>query len=168
MTGEDAVYVDATTLIGLARIDRLDLFRLLPKPIRVTRRVWGEVADNPRRAGVTALLKARDGGLVSVVDEGDPEAFPYLDPGESTVLSAAAAARGAVLIDERKARALVDSDPGLREAIPWVSGVLGLLLFAKRRGRIAAVRPVLDDLIAQSFRIGPTLYAEVLRQAGED
>jgi predicted nucleic acid-binding protein len=162
-----AAYADATTLIGLARIDQLDLLTLLPEPTRVTGWVWEEVAGDPDKPGVAALERARDAGLLVVVEEGDPEAFPQLDPGESTVLTAAAAARAAVVLDERKARALLELDPQLKRAIRQVTGIIGLILLAKRRGRIPAVRPLLDELRRQSFWIGQRFYDDILRQAGE-
>ncbi|HEX2171163.1 MAG TPA: DUF3368 domain-containing protein [Dehalococcoidia bacterium] len=161
------VYADATALIGLGRIGRLDLLDLLPPPILVTAQIWEEAAGDPRRRGAAALIDARERGLLLVVDEGDPDAFPQLDPGESTVLSAAAAAGAIALLDERKARSVVNSDPSLRATIRQVTGIVGLILLAKRRGRIGAVRPILDDLMRQSFRIGPSFYDEILRQAGE-
>jgi predicted nucleic acid-binding protein len=161
------VYADATALIGLSRIGHLDLLALLPGPTCVTARVRAEVIAHPDKPGVTACLEARTKGLLAVVEEGDPDAFPQLDPGEATVISAAAMARAIVLADERKARALIDTDPHLRRTIPRVVGIIGLILLAKRQGHLLAVRPLLDELIRQSFWVGPAFYREVLRQAGE-
>lgn len=161
------IYADATALIGLARVNRLDLLTLLRTPVRVTTRVWAEAAGDPVKPGAAALRRAREAGVLAVVEEGDADAYPELDPGESTVLTAAAAARAAVLIDERRARAFIDQNPELRAAIVQVTGTIGLLLLAKERGHIGAVKPVLDELIRQSFRVGPALYQAILRQSGE-
>ena len=111
--------------------------------------------------------QARGDAILAVVAEGNPEAFPQLDPGESTVLTAAMAARAAVLVDERKARSLIEVETDLRQAIRQVCGILGPILLAKRRGRISAVKPLLDDLIRQNSWMSPALYQHVLRQAGE-
>lgn len=154
-------------LIGLARINRLSILALLNTPIYVTLQVWNESANNPEKPGVTALREARDKGLLVVVDEGDPGAFPQLDAGESTVLSAAVAHRATVLIDERRARALIRDRSELRSAIPHVTGVLGLILLAKDRGHITAVRPLLDELLHVGFRLSPSLYRTVIERAGE-
>jgi len=162
-----AFYADATALIGLARIDRLDLLTVLPLPIRVTARVWSEAAGNPGKPGAERLRLARAAGILAVVDEGDSAAFPRLDPGESTVLSAAAIAGAAVIVDERKARALIRSDSKLGAAIPQVTGLIGLILLAKRRQRIAAVRPLLNRLIEEGFYIGGAFQDQILRLAGE-
>jgi predicted nucleic acid-binding protein len=65
--------------------------------------------------------------------------------------------------DERLARR-VASRLGLS-----VVGVLGVLLEAKKKGCLTAVRPVLDDLLTQAgFRIGSDLYALALSTAGEE
>ena len=162
-----AAYADATALIALARIDRLDLLTLLPGPIRATARVWDEATGDHGKPGVAALLRARADGLLVVVEEGDPAAFPELDPGECTVLTAAAAAGGIALIDERKARTRIDADPHLKGSIRQATEVVGLILLAKRRGRVPAARPLLDALIGQGFWMSPAFYREALRQAHE-
>ena len=143
------VYADATALIGLARIERLDLLALLRAPVLVTTCVWEEVAGDQGKRGVAALWKAREEGLLAVIDEGD------------------ASARAAVLIDERRARACINEHPELRTAIAHITGIIGLVLLARERGWIAAVKPLLERLRRQQFRISTTLYREALRRAGE-
>lgn len=66
---------------------------------------------------------------------------------------------------------LIDERLGRREAASLglrITGVLGVLLVAKRRTLIPAVKPVMDDLIAQAvFRISEQLYADILQAAVE-
>lgn len=67
-----------------------------------------------------------------------------------------------LLIDERLGRQAA-TDLGLR-----ITGVLGILLAAKRQELITAVQPVMDDLATQAgFRISSQLYVDVLNVAGE-
>ncbi len=155
---EPRFYADASALIGLGRIGHLDLLTLLSAPVYVTALVWEEVAGDATRPEVASLERGRTDGVLAAVEEGDPEAYPQLDPGESTVLTAAAAAEAAVLVDERRARALLRTDPVLRQRIAGSTGLLGLILVAKRRGRIPAARPLLDELLRQNFRMSPNLY----------
>jgi hypothetical protein len=66
---------------------------------------------------------------------------------------------------------LIDERLGRREAkrlgLPII-GVLGILVVAKGRGLISAVKPVLDDLILQAgFRVSDRLYTEILQVAEE-
>jgi predicted nucleic acid-binding protein len=154
-------------LIALSRIGRLDLLTLLPTPIRVTEHVWREVAANPGWPGAQALDRARDEGTLVVVEEGDPAAYPQLDAGESTVQTAAATARAIVLVDERKARATIASDPALASAIPLAIGILRLIVLAKRRGVTAAAKPLLASLVEARFWMSPDLIREVLSLADE-
>lgn len=45
----------------------------------------------------------------------------------------------------------------------------GVLIEAKRRGAIDAIRPILDRLLTEAgFRLAPLLLAAVLREATED
>jgi len=48
------------------------------------------------------------------------------------------------------------------------TGTVGVLLRAKREGKLSALKPILERLIQQhSFRLSRSLYQAVLRQAGE-
>ena len=67
-----------------------------------------------------------------------------------------------LLVDERRGRRTA-SATGLR-----VTGLLGVVVTAKRAGLIDLAKPVLDELIQIArFWIGPDLYAEVLTELGE-
>ena len=66
-----------------------------------------------------------------------------------------------IILDDRKAREVAQ-----RLGVP-VTGTVGLLLKAKQEGVISAVRPLLDALDANQFRIGDALRVEALRIAGE-
>ena len=164
---EARVYADATALIGLARIGQLGLLSLLPTPICVTTVVWQEVAADATKRGVQALLEAREAGLLQVVQEGDADDLPDLDRGEASVLSAAAKSQATVLIDERKARTLVATHPALRGSISHAFGIVGLILLAKRSGKIPAVQPLLDALVNEGFWMSHEFRQLVLRRAGE-
>ncbi|MBW4565069.1 MAG: DUF3368 domain-containing protein [Mojavia pulchra JT2-VF2] len=57
------------------------------------------------------------------------------------------------MIDERRGRAEADR-LGIK-----ITGLLGMLVEAKRKNLIAAVKPLMDALIATSeFRVSPALY----------
>lgn len=65
-------------------------------------------------------------------------------------------------MDERRGRAMA-----VRLGLKTV-GLLGLVVEAKRRGFVPAVKPVLDDLIVRAgFRVAEPLYQRVLLAAGE-
>jgi uncharacterized protein len=66
-----------------------------------------------------------------------------------------------LIIDERRGRSEA-SRLGLQ-----VTGVLGILLAAKRQGLIPLIQPLLNNLIKNSFWIREELYKELLQLAGE-
>jgi uncharacterized protein len=85
-----------------------------------------------------------------------------LGPGESEAISLALEVGASwVILDDRPARRLAQS-LGLT-----VIGTLGILLAAKRRGLLPAVRPCLDELIRYGFHVSADLCEQILRAAGE-
>lgn len=66
-----------------------------------------------------------------------------------------------LLIDERRGRAIAR-----HRGIPVV-GTAGLLLNAKRKGRLEAVTPELERLSQNGYRLAPALVEEIRRLAGE-
>ena len=67
-----------------------------------------------------------------------------------------------LLIDERRGRAEADR-LGLK-----ITGLLGMLIEAKRKSLIIAVRPLMDALIATAqFRVSSHLYKQILEIVNE-
>lgn len=86
----------------------------------------------------------------------------HLGSGESGVLALAIERRAdRVILDERAARGLAQS-----LGIPMI-GTLGILLAAKRKGLIPAIREPIDTLRDSGFRVATDLYETTLRQANE-
>ena len=106
-------------------------------------------------------MSARSPGWMSVVTSA--RHAPFLPTaGEREVLWLATAIPGSmVFLDDSDARRAA-----LALSIP-VSGTLGILLFAKQKGMIGLVRPLLDLLEAARFRMSPRLRGSVLDRAGE-
>ncbi|MGD1702813.1 DUF3368 domain-containing protein [Dapis sp. BLCC M229] len=61
---------------------------------------------------------------------------------------------------------------GRKEAVRLglnITGLLGILLVAKRRGLVTEIRPIIDNLIQEAnFRLSDRLYLEVLIAAKEN
>lgn len=112
----------------------------------VTTANWLEIRAANDRAQVTAL-----------------ERDCHLDPGEANAIVLALELKATqLLIDERLGRSEAKR-LGLR-----ITGILGVLLAAKRQGLIENVRPILDRLIGEAnFWMSHRLYEETLLLAGE-
>ena len=86
----------------------------------------------------------------------------HLGDGEKEVLALGLETQDPLLLlDDRDARRYAQT-LGLE-----ISGTLGLLLRAKERGILGAVRPVLDRLQALRFRLNAKTRQMVLKRAGE-
>ena len=146
------VVTDTSCLIALDRIGHLGLLPALfdvHAPPAV-------VAEFGRRPAWLHVHPVQDVKRVT-------ELLEVLDLGEAEAITLALALPGSeLLIDEARGRKVA-----LRLGLHIV-GTAGVLLEAKRRGLVPAVRPLLDALVHEhSFRLSDHLYEQTLRQAGE-
>lgn len=147
------VVTDSTALIGLERIQRLDLLPAVFPRVTAPPAVAGEFGQRPGWLAVP--------GPVDV-----PKALRVLrnrlDRGETEVIALALTLPDcAVLLDERRGRQVAR-----RMGLETI-GTLGLLLLAKQRGLVPVVEPLLDALASAGFYFSDALREEVLRQADE-
>ena len=159
------VVSNASPLINLARIGNLDLLRHLYSELVIPEAVWHQVVIEGAGQPGAAQVKASDRIKVQVA--GDKRLVRVLrqelDAGEAeAIVLALEREADLLLMDERSGRETA-RHLGLRYA-----GLIGVLLEAKRRRLIPAIKPQLDILrdIA-GFRIGAALYLRVLRDQGE-
>lgn len=147
-----AVVSDSACLIGLERIGQLDLLPQLFTTIYVPPAVAAEFGQALPFLRVQPVQNA---ALVIALRL-------IVDPGESEAIALTQEIPGAILLlDDRKARQIA-----VQMGVSIV-GTAGVLIQAKQRGLITAVKPSLDALQANGFRIGTALYREILRLAGE-
>jgi len=82
--------------------------------------------------------------------------------GEVVIMLSTEMKAGLLLLDEHRGRNIAQ-----RFGLKFI-GLMGMLIEAKRKGHIHAVKPILDDLIATAgFWVDNRLYARVLQEAGE-
>lgn len=161
------VISDTSAITNLAAINQLELLPLLYKQILIPEVVYRELVDiDPLVPGSAEVqtatwLTVKSLATREVVERLQSEV--RLDPGESEAI-ALALELGAdlLLIDERRGRAEADR-LGIR-----ITGLLGLLVEAKRKNLIVAVKPLMDALIAASeFRVSSALYDQILTIVNE-
>jgi predicted nucleic acid-binding protein len=103
---------------------------------------------------------------VNVVAIRNQEALRFLkfeiDEGEAATIILATEIKGALLIlDEKKARKIA------RRLDLKVTGLMGVLMKAKEKGIIGAVRELIVSLEEADFRISEEIKQKVLRLCGE-
>lgn len=160
------IVADTGPLIALARVGRLDLLRRLYRQVVIPPAVHGELAIGSGRPGATALADALAAGWISVQLVADHRAV--LELGQDLDLGEAQAIALAEQLDVRFL--LIDEAAGRRIArrrgVP-VTGVAGVLLSAKVRGAVVAVRPIIEELSNAGYRLSSRLVSAVLQRTGE-
>lgn len=150
------VVCNASPLIALQQIGHLQLLEQFFGTVLIPPAVAREVAP-------TVALPAWIEQQVPAQPVGPRILGASLGPGESETISLALETKAKmVVLDDRPARRLTQA-----LHLP-VIGTLGILLAAKRRQLLVAVRPCLDALLLHDFRIAPSLYENVLSAADED
>jgi len=157
------VVCNAGPLIGLARVNLAWLpFRLFPEVI-IPEEVRAEllVGESPDHAQLVEILEQAH--IHQCHGRPNPLLQTELDTGEAAVIATALElGLSAVILDEKKARRIAAHAYELR-----VKGSAGLLVEAKRRGLINAVKPYLLGMIQGGYFLGPNLVSSCLDAAGE-
>jgi uncharacterized protein len=84
-------------------------------------------------------------------------------PGEAEAITLAVRRHARLLLlDDRRARRIAEVAYHLR-----VKGVAGILVTAKRRGLVASVRSVLEEIRANGYYLAQTIIDRALCEAGE-
>ncbi|OFW17631.1 MAG: hypothetical protein A3H97_13445 [Acidobacteria bacterium RIFCSPLOWO2_02_FULL_65_29] len=155
----EPIAVNTGPLIALAACDSLDLLRHLHSRVLVPTAVVeefcrgesGQPMQLPEWLEVRSLAASVPALLIS-----------HLDIGEASAIALALeAGLRLVAMNERRGR-LVARDAGLS-----VTGSVGILLRAKRKGLIEAVAPRLEAMTKNGIWLGRALIRRVLAEADE-
>ena len=164
---EFVVVSDTSPLIHLARADQFLLIRSLYPSLLLPPAVWREVVEEGNgRAGEAEVRAAVDSGWMEVRPPQNRSMLRFLkselDEGEAESLALAAQVRaGLLLVDETPAR-----ERAALMNLPF-TGTVGVLIRAKTAGLVSELRPVLDRMREQSFRLSDRLYDRVLESVNE-
>jgi uncharacterized protein len=159
------VVSNTSPIFYLSAIGHLDLLRQLYDEIAIPVAVFNEITDTGNTDASAAVVPTLNWITTRAVGD---RAFvnalgAELDRGEAEAIALSVELNAdRLLIDERLGRA-VAMRIGLQ-----VTGVLGILIAAKRNNLIQEVKPLLDALIDRvGFWIDARLYAEVLQAVDE-
>jgi predicted nucleic acid-binding protein len=143
---------DTSCLILFYKIGELDLLKKLYGKIHITDTVLKEF-NRPVPNWIEIVQLETD------VDKGSSG---YLDAGEATSIAFALEHEGSVLIiDEIKGRKAAKE-----MGIP-VTGSLGVLIAAKNKGHLKAVKPIIEKIHKTNFRISNALIERALDKVNE-
>jgi predicted nucleic acid-binding protein len=161
---EPVVVADSGPLIALATIGHLELLRRLHREVLVPQAVYGEVVGtSASRPGAQQVAAAGWLERVAVDPPPDPLLLEALGLGEAEAIALAIRRGGAlILIDEAQGRRVAQTIYRLP-----VRGIVGTLAKAKEQQLVSAVRPLLEMLIRNGYRLAPSLVARVCRACGE-
>lgn len=155
------IVADSSALIALATCDGLELLLQVYDDIKVPEAVYSEIVA-PEKPQSDALGSFLSGRVINVdatrwvltaggLGRGEIEAMALYKQ-----LSA-----DALLIDDHRARVIAEHNQ-----INCI-GALGLLLIAKKRGKIDRIAPYVEKLRHSSIHYGDVLLNKVLKLAGE-
>jgi predicted nucleic acid-binding protein len=160
-----SIVSNASPLITLARIGSVSLLQQLYTEVIIPEAVWHEVvvegADYP---GAKTVSDASWITRRAVTNRPLVQALRQeLDAGEAEAIALALELGASLLLmDERLGRETA-RHLGVR-----YTGVLGILMEAKQKRLLQALKPSLDALRdVAGFRVSEALYLRVLRDAGE-
>jgi predicted nucleic acid-binding protein len=162
-SAERPVVADATPIIALAGLGRLTHFRDLYTEIVVPQAVWRELERGELRPGGLADLAGAPWIQTRPLRDPVPSGLAEgLHRGEAEVLALAQEVHARlVVMDDRLGRRHA-AVLGLR-----VTGTVGVLLAAKRKGLEPRIGPLLDQLDARGLYLSQKLRALALERAGE-
>lgn len=143
---------DTTCLILFYKIGELDLLKKLFGKLCITEAVLKEFGQPvPDWIEIVKLKTDVHKGLLG-----------YLDAGEATSIALASEHTDSlIIIDEIKGR------KAAKELGIPVTGSLGVLISAKNKNYITAVKPILEKIEETNFRISKELIERVLKRANE-
>ncbi|MBL0264418.1 MAG: DUF3368 domain-containing protein [Leptospiraceae bacterium] len=154
---------DASPLISLALLDKLDLLENLFDKVYVPEEVYRELTqkDKPYSDKFTTYL---DGKVKKVKDLTSVNILKNdIDAGEAeAIVLAIEEGIKDILIDDNKGR----TKAKMNGLIPI--GIVGILLRAKQKGLISEIKPYLDKLMNNKRRISQQLYDHVIFLASEN
>lgn len=160
---EPLIICDASPLILLAKISQAELVLKFADEVWIPDVVWHEITCKSGSQSEIPLLMKLLSHCVRPADAALMAAFQtQVDAGEAAALSLAARRPESVLLmDDRRGRILAKQQ-GMR-----CIGTLGLLVKAKRRGLLNAIRPLLNELRTQGMFVSNELENESLKAADE-
>ena len=161
------IVCNASPIINLSKIDKLDLIKKLYQKIIIPGAVFKELIVRGHDKENIPAIKSLIANNIIEVQEVQSNALVRalekdLDPGESAAIALAAQINAELIIlDERDARETAEMY-NLKK-----TGFIGILMKAKQKGFIDSVKKCLDQAIEKGFWIDEKLYQTIIKKLNE-
>lgn len=153
---------DASPLISLALLDKLDLLNSLFDQVFVPEEVYRELTQK-EKPYYDKFITYLEGKVKKVKDQTSVNILKNdIDAGEAeAIVLALEEGIKDILIDDNKGR----TKAKMNGLVPI--GIVGLLLRAKQKGMVSEIKPLLDKLMNNKRRVSQHLYEHAIFLAGE-
>ncbi|MEW9093576.1 MAG: DUF3368 domain-containing protein [Clostridiaceae bacterium] len=162
------IVCNSSPIIGLSVIGKLNLLWEVFDEVIIPAEVYREVveANSQDNYGAKDLREAINQGNIAIYNVKNKtlvdDLYGKLHRGEiEVIVSAKELEITDVVIDEKAARGFAETM--LLQSI----GIIGVLIIAKKKGKIKEIKKYLDLLIKSNYRISKKLYENALRKADE-
>ena len=157
------VVADAGPLIAFARLRQLELLAQMFDSVLVTDEVAHECTCRSDFAESSTIAAALQSQVLQrcVAPTSHFELALHVDVGEASAIAAALALGCGVLMDDKAGRRMA------RNFGVATIGTVGLLVLAKQKKHLVAIKPLLDELTRSGYFLGDSLIASALTAAGE-
>lgn len=163
------VVCNTSPIIALLYLDKLNLLWEIFDEVILPEAVYKEICVNSKKyaSQIQQVEKAIENKFITLYKVKNSkmvnELYGKLHHGELEVIFAAKELGiKLTVIDEIAARKMA------REFLIDTIGIIGILLLAKKDNLLLMIKPFLDDLISNGYRISKKLYIETLKRANEE
>lgn len=156
---------NTSPITNLATIGRIDLLQqiygeiIIPSAVFQELTQWGDLIPGAKEVKTLSWIKVEPVTNANLLES----LRNKLDEGEAAAIFLALELKADWII--------IDEQLGRKIAIEYnlkITGILGLLIEAKRQGLVLSVKPILDDLInIAKFWVNRSVYNRVLLIVGE-
>ena len=156
------VVSNTTPIISLLKLSRLDILRELYGVINIPYAVYQEIEAGKSKGYYQDLTKIDWIKIKEIKDKKALRYFLDLDAGEAEAIVLAAEVNAdLIIIDEKLGRYHA------KHADLNLTGTIGVLLRAKKKGLIEHIKPILLELIEKDVWFSEKLLKQILDKAGE-
>ena len=156
------IICNTTPVLSLLKIGKLDLLKELYGKVVIPFAVYQEIEEGKEKAFYQDLTSIEWIEIVNIENRYLREFLFDLDDGEAEVLILAKETNASLVI--------MDEIMGRRYAKELgfdITGTIGILLKAKKKGLISSVKELVSELLRKGTWLNPNLVSKVLKIANE-